>query len=123
MSDSRFLFICPVILVATITASFGQQSPQDGSKQAAAASNPFSMDLDQLMNTTVTTASKFSEKLSDAPSVVSVVTKDELRRFGGFTLLEILERVAGLTGSSAFFADRSIVAVRGDQTRTDAGHI
>jgi hypothetical protein len=29
-----------------------------------------------------------------------VATKDELRRFGGVTLLEILERVAGLTGSS-----------------------
>ncbi len=83
----------------------------------------FSMDLDALSNIKVTTASKFSEKLSGAPSDMSVVTRDELRRFGGVTLLEILERVAGLTGSSAFFADRSIIAARGDQTRTDSGHI
>ena len=83
----------------------------------------FSMDLDALSNIKVTTASKFSEKLSGAPSDMSVVTKDELRRFGGVTLIEILERVAGLTGSSAFFADRSIIAARGDQTRTDSGHI
>jgi len=96
---------------------------QDGPKQQDEASRLFSMDLDALSNTKVTTASKFAEKLSDAPSVMSVVTKDELRRFGGITLLEILKRVAGLTGSSAFFADRSMVAVRGDQTRTDAGHI
>jgi outer membrane receptor for ferrienterochelin and colicin len=81
------------------------------------------MDLDALLNTKVTTASKFAEKLSEAPSDMSVVSKDELRRFGGMTLLEILERVAGLTGSSAFFADRSMVAARGDQTRTDSGHI
>jgi outer membrane receptor for ferrienterochelin and colicin len=81
------------------------------------------MDIEALLNTKVTTASKFAEKLSDAPSDMSVVTRDELRRFGGVTLLEILERVAGLTGSSAFFADRSMIAARGDQTRTDSGHI
>jgi outer membrane receptor for ferrienterochelin and colicin len=107
----------------TATASFSQPAPPDGSKQEGAAGDPFSMDLDALFNAKVTTASKFAEKLSDAPSVMSVVSKDELHRFAGMTLLEILERVGGLTGSSAFFADRSIVAVRGDQTRTDAGHI
>ena len=111
------------VLWLTATASFGQPVPQDGAKLQDEASRLFSMDLDALSNTKVTTASKFAEKLSDAPSVMSVVTKDELRRFGGITLLEILKRVAGLTGSSAFFADRNMVAVRGDQTRTDAGHI
>jgi outer membrane receptor for ferrienterochelin and colicin len=103
--------------------SFGQPPAPDGAKQDDEASKLFSMDLDALSNTKVTTASKFAEKLSDAPSDMSVVTKDELRRFGGVTLFEILERVAGLTGSSAFFADRSIIAARGDQTRTDSGHI
>jgi hypothetical protein len=45
-----------------------------------------------------------------------------LRRFGGITLSEILGRVAGLTRSSAFI-DRSLVAVRGDQTRANEGHV
>jgi outer membrane receptor protein involved in Fe transport len=81
------------------------------------------MDLDSLFNTTVTTASKFSEKLSDAAGVVSVVTQDELRRFGGTTLLEVLERVAGLNVSSTFLGDSSLIVVRGDQTRANAGHI
>jgi iron complex outermembrane receptor protein len=84
------------------TVSFGQPPPPDAAKREDEASKLFSMDLDALSNTKVTTASKFSEKLSDAPSDMSVVTKDELRRFGGVTLFEILERVAGLTGSSAF---------------------
>jgi len=123
VGNNRLLSIGVAVLWVTVAASFGQQPPQDPVKQEDGASRLFSMDLDALSNTKVTTASKFAEKLSDAPSVMSVVTKDELRRFGGFTLLEILERVAGLTGSSAFFADRSMVAVRGDQTRTDAGHI
>ena len=81
------------------------------------------MDLESLLNTKVTTASKFSEKLSDAAGVVSVVTHDELQRFGGTTLLEVLERVAGLSVSSTFIGDSSLVAVRGDQTRANAGHI
>jgi len=81
------------------------------------------MDIDSLLNTKVTTASKFSEKISDAAGVVSVVTQDELQRFGGTTLLEVLERVAGLNVSSTFLGDRSLIAVRGDQTRANAGHI
>ena len=120
---NRLLCAGFAVLWLTATAGFGQPLPPDGARQDDQASKLFSMDLDALSNTKVTTASKFAEKLSDAPSDMSVVTRDELRRFGGVTLLEILERVAGLTGSSAFFADRSMVAVRGDQTRTDAGHI
>ena len=47
-----------------------------------------SMDLETLLNVEVTTASKFADKLSNAPGVMSVVTSDELRRFGGITLGE-----------------------------------
>ena len=118
---------CIAVLCWAAPAVFGQlpqvSAGQDNSGQEGGANSPYSMDLDALLNTKVTTASKFAEKLSEAPSDMSVVSKDELRRFGGMTLLEILERVAGLTGSSAFFADRSMVAARGDQTRTDSGHI
>jgi outer membrane receptor for ferrienterochelin and colicin len=81
------------------------------------------MDLDSLLNTKVTTASKFSEKLSDAAGIVTVVTQDELQRFGGTTLLEVLERVAGLNVTSTFLADSSLIAIRGDQTRANGGHI
>jgi outer membrane receptor for ferrienterochelin and colicin len=88
-----------------------------------AATDSYAMDIDSLLNTKVTTASKFSEKISDAAGVVSVVTQDELQRFGGTTLLEVLERVAGLNVSSTFLGDRSLIAVRGDQTRANAGHI
>jgi len=107
----------------TATASFGQQLPPDGSRQEDDASRLFALDLDALLNTKVTTASKFAEKASEAPGIMSVVSRDELRRFGGITLIEILKRVAGLTGTSAFYTGRSIVAVREDQTRPDAGHI
>jgi outer membrane receptor for ferrienterochelin and colicin len=121
MRSNLFVLTGVAVLWFMAEASFGQAPPPD--KPSTSASDPFSMDLEALSNTKVTTASKFAEKLSDAPSDISVVSKDELRRYAGFTLLEILERTAGLTASSAFFADHSTLAARGDQTRTDSGHI
>jgi outer membrane receptor for ferrienterochelin and colicins len=82
-----------------------------------------SLDLESLFNLKVTTASKFPQRLSDAPGVLSVMSRDELRRFGGTTLREVLERVPGLAGTSAYFTDRSLVAARGDQTKINGGHI
>jgi outer membrane receptor protein involved in Fe transport len=108
-------------LALTATAGFSQTPPEDSKQNAKAGDStpdPFAMDLDSLSNTKVTTASKFSEKLSDAPSVMAVVSQDELKRFGGMTLSEILLNI-----SSGFFQDRSTIAVEGDQSRVNSGHV
>ena len=86
-------------------------------------SDLLSIDLESLLNVKVITASKSAETLADAPGVISVVTRDELQRFGGMTLGEILQRVPGLTGTSSYFTDRSMIAARGDQTAANGGHI
>jgi len=82
-----------------------------------------SLDLESLLNTKVITASKFSENLADAPGVISIVSQDELRRFGGMTLQDVLGRVPGLSLAGSPFTDRSLVAARGDQTKVTGGHI
>jgi len=79
------------------------------------------MDLESLLDTTVSTASKFTEKLSDTAAVVTVVTQDELQRFGGTTLFEVLQRVAGTNVASDFLADTRMIGMRGDVT--SPGHI
>ena len=107
----------------TALAQQQQQPPSPPSGATGGAGSASGIDLESLLDTKVTTASKFQEKLSDAAGVVTVVTQDELKRFGGTTLLEVLERVPGLNVSSTFLADSSLVAVRGDQTRANAGHI
>jgi outer membrane receptor for ferrienterochelin and colicins len=114
------LFFSAAILILAPAVAGG--APPD-SAQTDPQKNPFALDLDSLLNMKVFTASKFSENLVDAPGVITVVTRDELRRFGGITLREILERVAGLSGSTASFTDRSIISVRGDQTKINGGHI
>ncbi|MBN1621489.1 MAG: TonB-dependent receptor, partial [Endomicrobiales bacterium] len=75
------------------------------------------------MDIDVVTASKVSEKLSDAPGVISVVTKDELERFGGTTLKDILERIPSLVGSTIYMTDRSVISVRGDQFKASSSHV
>jgi outer membrane receptor protein involved in Fe transport len=100
-----------------------QTAPASGSANASSASDVGSMDIAQLMDLKVTTASLFPDKLSQAPGIMSVVTSDELRRFGGLTLGEVLARVPGLTQSSQYFTDRSLIAADGDQTKTSGAHI
>jgi outer membrane receptor protein involved in Fe transport len=112
-------------MCAAIAAHAGlPDDPKPASDQSAPTGQDlYGMDLASLLDMKVVTASKFSENISDAPGVMSVVTQDELRRFGGLTLGEILERVTGLAGTVASFTDRSIIAARGDQTKINGGHV
>jgi outer membrane receptor protein involved in Fe transport len=52
-----------------------------------------------------------------------VVGHDEIERFGGLTLREILNRVAGLGLASSLFTDRSLLSFRGDQAMATSGHV
>lgn len=71
----------------------------------------------------VITASKVEEKIIDAPGIMTVVTKDELERFGGTTLKDILERVPSLISSTVYMTDRSVISVRGDQFKHSSSHV
>lgn len=81
------------------------------------------MDFEELMNVTISVASKSEESISDAPGVISVLTSDELRRFGGTTLGDILKRVPSFLGTTVYFTDRSVIASRGDQVMPSSSHI
>jgi outer membrane receptor for ferrienterochelin and colicins len=110
-----FFALC---LAGGATAQVALPAPSSGGGRDLGA-----LDLESLLSTKVITASKFSENLADAPGIISVISQDELRRFGGMTLQEVLERVPGLSLTSAYFTDRSLVAARGDQTKINGGHI
>nr|WP_302180050.1 TonB-dependent receptor [Chryseosolibacter indicus] len=80
------------------------------------------MSLEELLNLEITVASKSSEKISDAAGVISVITRDELERFGGITLRDALERVPSLTAIRSYFSEGYGLASRGDQLRINSGH-
>jgi len=107
------------VLLSGLAFGLEPNSAQPASAQGDVAS----MDLESLLNVKVTTASKFSENMSDAPGIMHVMTRDELQRFHALTLSEILNHVPGLALTTASFTDRSIVAARGDQTTINSGHI
>ena len=112
------LLLFALCLAGLAAAQVASQAPPTNGRSDLGA-----LDLESLLSTKVVTASKFSENMADAPGVISVISQDELRRFGGTTLQEVLERVAGLSIASAYFTDRSLIAARGDQTKINGGHI
>ncbi|HEX2957078.1 MAG TPA: TonB-dependent receptor [Chitinispirillaceae bacterium] len=80
------------------------------------------LSLADLLNMEVTTTSKQAEKLSDAPGVISVITHDEMERFGARTLKDVLLRVPSIAPVTIYMTDRSSVAARGDQLNAAACH-
>jgi outer membrane receptor for ferrienterochelin and colicins len=80
-------------------------------------------DIESSVNVLLTSiASKKEEKLSDAPGVVSIVTQDELLRFGGTTLSDILNRVPSLLQTTYYLTERSSIVSRGDQISATSTH-
>jgi len=78
---------------------------QDGTKDLGEAS------LEELGNIQVYSASKHMQSTSDAPSSVTVITADEIQKYGYPTLAAILESVRGFY--ITYDRDYSFVGVRG----------
>lgn len=100
-SSTSMKFYClPVLLVCVAQAQ---------NSTVAKSADDSLESLESLLATKVVTASRFSENLADAPGVVIVASREEINRFGGLTLREILGRAAGLDWKASAFTDRSIL--------------
>jgi outer membrane receptor for ferrienterochelin and colicins len=53
------------------------------------------LDLVKLLNVEVSTASKTSESVEDAPAVITVVTREQIRRWGYQSVAEVLSHTVG----------------------------
>ncbi|QBE66800.1 TonB-dependent receptor plug domain-containing protein [Pseudoduganella lutea] len=81
-----------IIVALALQAAFTQASGQD-----AAADDLAAMPLESLMGVTVvTSASRFVQRVSDAPSAVSVLTSQDVREHGWRTLAEALASLPGV---------------------------
>lgn len=65
----------------------------------SAAPSLADLSLEELMNVTIDSASKFEQKLIDAPASVSIVTAEDIKKYGYRNLAEILRSVRGLFGN------------------------
>lgn len=85
-----------------------------GSACSAQASKPqdlADLSIEQLSQISVYSASKHEQSVSDAPSSVTIITADEIQRYGYRTLADILEAVRGFYITSDRY--QSYVGVRG----------
>lgn len=101
---SRILitYLCISTMVALFSLSaFGQESPIDLTQAS----------LQDLMNYRIASASKFDQPISEAPSSVSIINVDEIKKYGYRTLADILRSVRGF--NVTYDRDYSYLGVRG----------
>lgn len=87
---NRYFLVSLIFLLILTTIQLSGQTDTSGVKQL------FEMDLSELMNQKVVTASKYSQSSSEAASSIGVITSDEIKNFGYKTLGEALNSQRGL---------------------------
>ena len=75
------------------------------------------LSLDSLLNVKISTASKYEQRTSEAPSAVSVIYSNDIEKFGYKTLNEVLNGIGGFYIS--YDRNYSYVGVRGFSRPTD----
>ncbi len=75
-----------VLLVCALTAAHGQNAEPDLT----------TLQIEDLMNVDVTSASRKEQKLSEVPAAVFVITKEDIQRSGATNIPDLLRMVPGL---------------------------
>lgn len=81
----------------------------------------YDLSIEELLNIEVITASRYKQSIIDAPGVISVLTADEIEKFGAMNLFEILNRMPNLISSLSHSLD--IVTIRGGDFNILSGRI
>lgn len=76
----------------------------------------YNLSLEDLMKITVTTASKSSERIQDAPAVMDIITAKEIESYGANSLAEVLDRLTSVYVISSYFSPEGMLSMRGTQT-------
>jgi iron complex outermembrane receptor protein len=84
----RLLSIISVLVLASLPRAASAQ-------EAEGSSSEDDLDLVKLLNVQVSTATKTSESIDDAPAVITVVTRDDIHRWGYRNVAEVLNHCVG----------------------------
>lgn len=100
VSGARFVRVC---VVAFMSAAL----------HAAAEDLP----LDRLLSTEISTASKYAQTMAHAAASVTIISSEEIRRYGWQTLADVMQTVRGFYGS--YDRNYHYIGVRGFSRPTD----
>jgi len=79
-----------------VTAALPAFAEDEGPPKAEGAPNTVDdLDLIKLLNVEVSTATKTAESLDDAPAVITVITRDDIDRWGYRSVAEVLTHTVG----------------------------
>ncbi|HEU4578954.1 MAG TPA: TonB-dependent receptor [Polyangiaceae bacterium] len=87
---ARAALCCAGALLRAATVSAEPTAAGDGSENELEG-----VDLLQLLNVEVSTASKTAERVADAPAIITVITAEEIARWGYQSVAEALQHVVG----------------------------
>lgn len=105
----RFLLPPPAVSIALIMTLSIQGTAH--SQEYAAPTDLIQLPIEQLMNIEVSTASKFSQKTTEAPANVTIITANDIKRYGYRTLANVLSSVRGM--NVAYDRNYNYLGVRG----------
>jgi len=83
-----------LVLSAIVLSCIGVAEPQE--KKTAQPADPTQLSLDELMKAEIYSASKQWQTVAEAPSSISIVTADQIQKYGYRTLADILRSVRGV---------------------------
>jgi len=83
----------------------------------------FDLSFDELSQIEVSTASKVEEGYQDAPGVVSIITSDEIIKFGAVSLVDVLERATSMIMTGSYIYPQNISSIRGDLSSDFDNHV
>jgi len=86
------LALSGLVALAPSFARAADEGPTEGPAESEAVSD---LDLVKLLNVEVSTASKTAESVEDAPAVITVVTREDIRRWGYQSVAEVLSHTVG----------------------------
>jgi outer membrane receptor protein involved in Fe transport len=105
-----------ILLVITIP-SLAELSQDPNEDQ-----NLFEMSIEELMKVEVSVASKKSESLSEAPGIVSAVSREEFEIYGDRNLSQLMQRQPSVYTLNSFVYGDSVAAFRGDMPTHQERH-
>ena len=88
-------------LVSTTLFSLSLLSIDVHGENAKDDTDLFSLTLEELLTIKVISATKQSQSISDAPSIINVITASEIAQMGASNLTDILRIIPGFTPTQA----------------------